>query len=109
MVPLIALNHAFVYFSIQNYTEDKRHFFSFRRGLHLAIPVMNMFPGVGAIFHNCSAIFSTLFFFVLFVTKYLLKAPLLYQHEKFYRDVSLQTPHHTFVIVNDREKPYLKK
>ena len=61
MEPPIALNHAFVYFSIQNYTEDKRHSYLLRLGLHVAIPVMDMFLGVGAIFHNCSAIFLTFF------------------------------------------------
>ena len=33
-----------------------------------------------------------------------LQAHLLYQHEQFYRYISLQASHHSFAIVNDRKK-----
>ena len=40
---------------------------------------------------------------------FVLKAPLLYQHDKFYREVSLQDCHYSFVIVNERDWLALKK
>ena len=43
------------------------------------------------------------------VTTNMLKVPLLYQHENFFHDVSLQASHHSFVIVNDCEKQSLNK
>ena len=41
--------------------------------------------------------------FIIGRTMETLKAPLLYQHEKFYHEVSLQASHYSFVIVNDRD------